>query len=103
MKPRRPTISVSAGVIAAPAAACFFALALDRGNKDLATLAVLGAVGDHQMTEGHCEGLNALLLETAGRRGDLRPDRAADGADWLFPRFGDRNYGRRTNGSSLWQ
>ena len=34
---------------AAAAVACFFALALDGTNEDLAALAVLGAVGDHQM------------------------------------------------------
>ena len=56
---------------AAAAAACFFALALDGANEDLAALAVLGAVGDHQMAEGRCTGLNAILLETAARRGDL--------------------------------
>ncbi len=76
---------------AAATAACFFALALDGGDEDLAALAVLGAVGDHQMEEGRCAGLNALLLDTAARRGDLRPDKADDATDWLFPRFGDRN------------
>jgi single-stranded-DNA-specific exonuclease len=76
---------------AAAAAACFFALALDSGNEDLAALAVLGAAGDHQMAQGRCGGLNALLLETAVERGDLRPDKADAAVDWLFPRFGDRN------------
>ena len=76
---------------AAAAVACFFALALDGGNEDLAALAVLGAVGDHQMTEGRCEGLNGLLLETAVRRGDLQPDKTDVAAGWLFPRFQDRN------------
>ena len=76
---------------AAAAAACFFALALDGANEDLAALAVLGAVGDHQMEEGRCTGLNAILLETAARRGDLRQDNADGGAGWLFPRFRDRN------------
>jgi hypothetical protein len=76
---------------AAAAAACFFALALDGANEDLAALAVLGAVGDHQMTAGRCEGLNALLLERAAGRGDLRPSGSGADATWLIPRFGDRN------------
>ena len=76
---------------AAAAAACFFALALDGGNEDQAALAVLGAVGDHQITEGRCEGLNALLLDTAVRRGDLRPYGTGDDTPWLFPRFQERN------------
>ncbi len=76
---------------AAAAAACFFALALDRGNEDLAALAVMGAVGDHQMAEGRCEGPNALLLETAVRRGDLQPGKTGDDAPWLLPRFQGRN------------
>jgi single-stranded-DNA-specific exonuclease len=76
---------------AAATAACFFALALDGGNEDLAAFAVLGAVGDHQMTEGRCEGLNALLLDTAVRRGDLRPYGTGDNTLWLFPRFQERH------------
>jgi single-stranded-DNA-specific exonuclease len=76
---------------AAAAAACFFALALDDENEDQAALAVLGAVGDHQMIEGRCEGLNALLLDTALRKGDLRPYGAGDDTAWLFPRFQERN------------
>ncbi len=76
---------------AAAAAACFFALALDCGNEDQAALAVLGAVGDRQMTEGRCEGLNAILLDTAVRRGDLRPYDTGDDAPWLFPRFQARS------------
>lgn len=76
---------------AAAAAACLFALALDGKNEDQAALAVLGAVGDHQMTKGRCEGLNALLLDTAARRGDLRPYGAGDDTTWLFPHFRERN------------
>lgn len=76
---------------AAATAACFFALAMDDGNEDQAALAVLGAVGDHQMTEGRCEGLNALLLDAAVRRGDLRPSGAGANAHWLFPRFQQQN------------
>jgi len=76
---------------AAAAAACFFALALDGANEDQAALAVLGAVGDRQMTKGRCEGLNALLLDMAARRGDLRPFDTGDDTPWLFPRFGERN------------
>lgn len=76
---------------AAAAAACFFALALDGANEDLAALAVLGAAGDHQMAAGRCEGLNAVLLEIAAGRGDLRPSGSGAEASWLLPRFGDRN------------
>lgn len=78
---------------AAAAAACFFALALDGRNEDLAALAVLGAVGDHQMTEGRCEGLNALLLDMAVRLGDLRPYGAGGDTLWLFPLFQKRSLG----------
>jgi len=76
---------------AAAAAACFFALALGGENEDLAALAVLGAVGDHQMVEGRFAGLNGFLLEMAVRQGALRPDGADEAAGWLFPRFQDRN------------
>ncbi len=79
------------GECAAAAAACFFALALDDGNEDLAALAVLGAVGDRQMAEGRCAGLNGLLLDMAVRRGELRPGGADAANPWLFPRFQDRN------------
>ncbi len=43
------------------------------------------------MTKGRCEGLNALLLDTAVRRGDLRPYSTGDDTAWLFPRFQERN------------
>jgi single-stranded-DNA-specific exonuclease len=76
---------------AAATAACFFALALDSANEDQAALAVLGAVGDHQMTRGRCEGLNALLLDTAVRRGDLLPSGTGDDTPWRLPRFHQRN------------
>ena len=76
---------------AAAAAACLFALALDGGNEDQAALAVLGAVRDRQMTEGRCEGINALFLDMAARRGDLLPSGAGGDTPWLFPRFQDRD------------
>jgi single-stranded-DNA-specific exonuclease len=76
---------------AAAAAACFFALALDGGNEDLAALAVLGAVGDHQMAEGRCAGPNSFLLETAVRRKDLIPGHADIDAPYCFPRFQGRS------------
>jgi single-stranded-DNA-specific exonuclease len=76
---------------AAAAAACFFALALNGENEDLAALAVLGAVGDHQMAEGRCAGLNGLLLEMAVRQGALRPGGADAENPYLFPRFQGRN------------
>lgn len=75
---------------AASAAACFFALALDGVNEDLAALALLGAVGDHQTAGGRFAGLNALLCETAIGRGELRPEGDGDAADFLFPRFANR-------------
>ena len=75
---------------AAATAACFFALALDRANEDVAFLALLGALGDHQMAEGRCTGLNALLLETAAQRGDLRPAGTAGAPVWRVRRFQDR-------------
>jgi len=75
----------------ASAAACFFSLALDGKNEDQAALAILGAVGDRQMTKGRCEGLNALLLEAAVRRGELRPHGAGDDATYLFPFFQERS------------
>ena len=76
---------------AAAAAACFFALALNGENEDLAALAVLGAVGDHQMAEGICTGLNGLLLEMAVRQGALQPDDANAETPYLFHRFQGRN------------
>ncbi|MBU0653235.1 MAG: hypothetical protein KKG96_10190 [Proteobacteria bacterium] len=72
---------------AAAAAACFFALALDAENEEMAALAVLGAVGDHQMAEGRCSGLNALLLEMAVRRGELRPGGDDAETPYLVPCF----------------
>ena len=76
---------------AAAAAACFFALALGSGNEDQAALAVLGAAGDRQIVDGRCEGLNALLLDRAVERGDLRPQGGGDADAWLFPRFQNRS------------
>lgn len=81
------------GECAAAAAACFFALALDGANEDQAALAVLGAVGDHQMTGGRCDGLNALLLDKAVQRGDLRPSPSDGDVSWCIPRFQDRTLG----------
>jgi hypothetical protein len=76
---------------AAAAVACCFVLALSSENEDLAALAVLGAVGDHQMAEGHCDGLNGFLLKMAVRNGDLMPGCADAANPYLFPRFQDRN------------
>lgn len=76
---------------AAAAAACFFALALDEANEDLAALAVLGAVGDRQPAQGRDAGLNGLLFEIAAGRGDLRPGPAGGADACLFPRFQDRS------------
>ena len=78
------------GQCAAAAAACFFALALDEGNEDLAALAVLGALGDHQTAGGRFAGFNAILAGTAVKRGDLRPEGTDDAAVWLIPRLGGR-------------
>lgn len=75
---------------AAATAAWFFAMALNSENGDLADLAVLGAAGDRQITEGRCTGPNGAALETALARGALMPGGDA-GAPWLLPRLGDRS------------
>lgn len=75
---------------AAATAAWFFSLALSEKNRDLAPLAVLGAMGDHQMAGGRCEGLNALALETALGQGALQPCHVDAEAPYLFRPFPGR-------------
>lgn len=74
----------------AATAALFFAAALNPENEDLASLAVLGVVGDHQMVGGGCVGLNRLVLEAAVAQGALLPGADAE-APWRFPRLRGRS------------
>lgn len=51
---------------------CFrFAASLDPANRDLAYLAVIGAVGDGFYQDGHLAGLNRMAAETAAALGQL--------------------------------
>ncbi len=72
----------------AASVAFFWARNLNKKNKDLAYLAVLGALGDHQVAEGKMVGLNRMVLETAVRAGTIRP---ASGGPFCyrFPLFKD--------------
>lgn len=57
----------------AAAVAFFWARTLNEKNDDLAYLAVLGAVGDHQVLEGKMTGLNQMALEKAEENGMIHP------------------------------
>ncbi|MHC1605455.1 MAG: DHHA1 domain-containing protein [Candidatus Methanofastidiosia archaeon] len=56
--------------------AYFFSKALDNQNMDLASLAVVGAVGDMQNLWGRLEGLNRIILDDGRKEGILetKPD-----------------------------
>ncbi len=59
----------------AASVAFFFARALNEKNDDLAYLAVIGAIGDHQTVDGEMIGLNAKAGEIAPKRGEIRMSR----------------------------
>jgi single-stranded-DNA-specific exonuclease len=70
----------------AASVAFFFARALNERNNDLAYLAVIGAIGDHQAVEGEMVGLNAKAGEIALKNGDIR--RSRQGSErYRFPLF----------------
>jgi single-stranded-DNA-specific exonuclease len=49
----------------------FFALALNKKNSDLSTLAIIGALGDMQDFHGQLEGINRKIIEIAKNEGGL--------------------------------
>jgi single-stranded-DNA-specific exonuclease len=67
--------------------AFFLARSVSAANEDLAYLAVIGAAGDHQVTDGEYAGLNREAFEIGVRRGAIqrRPGAAVAG---VFPLFG---------------
>ena len=61
-----------------------FAECLDAANRDLAYLAVAGAVGDGFYRDGRLAGLNRLAAEAAVDQGQLEIRSRADGAAYIF-------------------
>ena len=75
--------------ISASTAAYFFALELDSGNRDLAYIGVLGAVGDEHDREGALIKDNRDALMDAVAQGDVEIETNADGNEkYLLTRFG---------------
>jgi hypothetical protein len=75
--------------ISASTAAYFFALELDPGNRDLAYIGVLGAVGDEHDREGALIKDNRDALMDAVAQGDVEIETNADGNEkYLLTRFG---------------
>lgn len=71
------------------ATVCYlFARAMQSQNKDLAVLAVLGAIGDRFALEGRLSGENRMALETACEAGALRIQTGAQGEVYEIRRSG---------------
>ncbi len=70
----------------AASVAFFWARTLNKKNEDLAYLGVLGALGDHQVSEGRVMGLNQMALEIAVKEGMIRPA-PVDPFSYRFPLF----------------
>jgi hypothetical protein len=76
--------------ISASTAAYFFALELDEGNRNLAYLAVLGAVGDEHDREGRLIKENRAALIDAVDQGHVRIETDTAGVEiYSLMRFGD--------------
>jgi single-stranded-DNA-specific exonuclease len=76
--------------ISASTAAYFFALELDEANRDLAHVAVLGAVGDEHDREGGLVKENREALVDAIQQGQVRIEENEQGKEiYLLTRFGD--------------
>jgi len=76
--------------ISASTAAYFFALELDKANRDLAHVAVLGAVGDDHDREGGLVKENREALQDALEQGHVRFDVNEKGREIYFlTRFGE--------------
>ena len=76
--------------ISASTAAYFFALELDEGNRDLAYIAVLGAVGDEHDREGGLIKENRDALLDAVEQGQVRIEADTAGVEkYSLMRFGD--------------
>jgi hypothetical protein len=64
---------------------CFrFAEILDPQNRDLAVLAVIGAVGDGFLVDGRLAGLNRRAAKKAADQGQIVIHRRPDGDDYLL-------------------
>jgi single-stranded-DNA-specific exonuclease len=76
--------------ISASTAAYFFALELDKANRDLAHVGVLGAVGDEHDREGGLVKENREALMDAVEQGQVRIDVNAQGKEvYALTLFGD--------------
>ena len=75
--------------ISAATAAYLFAQVLDEGNRDLAYLGVVGAVGDSHDREGRLVGLNRRALERAVDEGHVRVEVVDGREQYILTRFGD--------------
>ena len=74
--------------ISSASAAYLFARVLDRRNRELAYLGVLGAVGDSHHRFGRLEGVNRLVLEEAASQGQVRVREEAGKEKYYLTRFG---------------
>jgi single-stranded DNA-specific DHH superfamily exonuclease len=75
--------------ISAATAAYLFALTLDEGNRDLAYLAVVGAVGDEQDRNGSLVGENRHALKEAVAQGQVRVKEIGGREQYTLARFAD--------------
>jgi len=75
--------------ISAATAAYLFAWVLDGGNRDLAYLGVVGAVGDSHDRGGRLVGEDRLALEDAVAQNQVRVEEAAGCEQYILTRFGD--------------
>ncbi|MBC7098918.1 DHH family phosphoesterase [Candidatus Bipolaricaulota bacterium] len=74
--------------ISAATAAWLFALVLDEGNRDLAYLGVIGAIGDSHERGGKLVGENREALEEAVARGEVRVEEAGGRETYTLTKFG---------------
>jgi len=75
--------------VSAATAAYLFAQVLDEGNRDLAYLGVVGAVGDSHDRGGRLVGNNRQALHAAIDQGQIRVDENGGRERYVLSRFGD--------------
>ena len=74
--------------ISAATAAYLFALLLDKNNRDLAYLGVIGAVGDSHERTGRLVGENREALNDAIEQGQIRVEEVDGREQYILTRFG---------------
>jgi len=75
--------------ISASTATFLFGKVLNDKNKDLAYLAVVGAVGDSHDRSGHLVGENRRALLEAVKRGDIKIEGTNEKEKYILKRFGE--------------